>query len=76
MRPGTAVTGISFPSIVEEIRRGGLTSAEIGRIARVRERQVQNWAAGTSRLLQSFVIVLLTFTTLLGNSNRSTDQRG
>jgi uncharacterized protein (DUF2384 family) len=45
----TASSGFSYPSIVAEIRRGGLTSAEIGAITGVRERQVQNWAAGTSR---------------------------
>jgi uncharacterized protein (DUF2384 family) len=45
----TAASGFSFPSLVEEIRQSGLTAAEIGRITGVRERQVQNWAAGTSR---------------------------
>jgi uncharacterized protein (DUF2384 family) len=47
--PETAASGFSFPSLVEEIRRSGLTAAEIGQITGVRERQVQNWAAGTSR---------------------------
>ena len=46
---GEAASGFSYPSIVEEIRSGGLTSSEIGQITGVRERQVQNWAAGTSR---------------------------
>ncbi|HVB13150.1 MAG TPA: antitoxin Xre/MbcA/ParS toxin-binding domain-containing protein [Candidatus Dormibacteraeota bacterium] len=41
--------GFSFPSLVEEIRRNGLTANEIGMITGVRERQIQNWAAGTSR---------------------------
>lgn len=49
MSPATASSGFSFPSIVEEIRKSGLTSSEIGLIAGVRERQVQNWAAGSSR---------------------------
>lgn len=49
MNPATARSGFSFPSIVEEIRLNGLTSAEIGLITGVRERQVQNWAAGSSR---------------------------
>lgn len=43
------MSGFSFPSLVEEIRRHGLTAAEIGEITGVRERQVQNWAAGSSR---------------------------
>lgn len=47
--PETAASGFSFPSLVDDIRRGGLTAAEIGLITGVRERQVQNWAAGTSR---------------------------
>jgi hypothetical protein len=47
--PETAESGFSFPSLVDEIRRGGLTAAEIGQITGVKERQVQNWAAGTYR---------------------------
>lgn len=47
--PETAASGFSFPLLVDEIRAGGLTAAEIGRITGVRERQVQNWAAGSSR---------------------------
>ena len=49
MTPESAMSGFSFPSLVEEIRRHGLTAAEIGEITGVRERQVQNWAAGSSR---------------------------
>lgn len=49
MNPEPASSGFSFPSLVDEIRRSGLTAAEIGQITGVRERQVQNWAAGTSR---------------------------
>ncbi len=49
MSPESAASGFSFPSLVEEIRASGLTASEIGRITGVRERQVQNWAAGTSR---------------------------
>ena len=45
----TAASGFSFPSLVEEIRANGLTAAEIGLITGVRDRQVQNWAAGSSR---------------------------
>jgi transcriptional regulator with XRE-family HTH domain len=47
--PETAASGFSYPSLVDEIRRSGLTTREIGEITGVRERQVQNWAAGTSR---------------------------
>jgi hypothetical protein len=47
--PETAASGFSFPSLVEEIRRNGLTAAELGQITGVRERQVQNWASGASR---------------------------
>jgi hypothetical protein len=47
--PELASSGFSYPSIVEEIRRSGLTSAEIGLITGVRERQVQHWVAGTSK---------------------------
>jgi len=49
MSPEAAASGFSFPSLVEEIRRSGLTAAEIGQITGVRERQVQNWASGASR---------------------------
>lgn len=49
MSPEAAPSGFSYPSLVDEIRRSGVTSAEIGLITGVRERQVQNWAAGTSR---------------------------
>lgn len=49
MSPEAVRAGVSFPSLVDEIRRNGLTTAEIGRITGVRERQVQNWAAGSSR---------------------------
>jgi hypothetical protein len=41
--------GFSYQSLVDEIRRSGLTLGEIGMITGVRERQVQNWAAGSSR---------------------------
>jgi uncharacterized protein (DUF2384 family) len=47
--PSAARAGVSFPSLIDEIRRNGLTTAEIGRITRVGERQVQNWVAGSSR---------------------------
>jgi hypothetical protein len=47
--PQSVTSGFSFPSLVDEIRQSGLTAAEIGQITGVRERQVQNWAAGSSR---------------------------
>ena len=49
LSPETAASGFSFPSLVDEIRRSGITTSEIGSITGVRERQVQNWAAGSSR---------------------------
>lgn len=49
MSPDLAPSGFSYPLLVDEIRRSGLTTAEIGAITGVRERQVQHWAAGTSR---------------------------
>ncbi len=49
MNPESVTSGFSFPSLIDEIRRSGLTAAEIGQITRVRERQVQNWAAGSSK---------------------------
>lgn len=44
-----AAAGFSYPSLVDEIRKSGLALSEIGRITGVRERQVQNWASGSSR---------------------------
>jgi hypothetical protein len=38
-----------YARIVEEIRDAALTSAELAVVAGVDERQVYNWAAGTSR---------------------------
>jgi DNA-binding transcriptional regulator YiaG len=38
-----------YARIVEEIRDAALTSAEIAEVTGVDERQVYNWAAGTSR---------------------------
>jgi len=41
-------TGL-YARIVEDIRQAVLTTAEVAEIAGVDERQVYNWAAGTSR---------------------------
>ncbi len=49
MTPEVAQAGFSFPSLVADIRRAGLSTAEIGQITGVRERQVQNWVSGSSR---------------------------
>lgn len=38
-----------YARIVEEIREAVLTTSEVAQIAGVDERQVYNWAAGTSR---------------------------
>jgi len=45
---GTAA-GFSYPAIVDEIRRNGVSLTEISQIAGVGQRQVQHWLAGTSR---------------------------
>ncbi len=49
MTPEVAEAGFTYPSLLGEIRRGGLTISEIGQIAGVGERQVQNWLSGTSK---------------------------
>lgn len=49
MTPDVAEAGFTYPSLLAEIRRGGLTIAEIGQIAGVGERQVQNWLSGASK---------------------------
>lgn len=41
--------GYTYPLVVQDIRSAGLTHAEIAAVTGVRERQVQNWAAGSSR---------------------------
>ena len=41
-------TGL-YARIVEDVRDAALTTAEVAQIAGVDERQVYNWAAGTSR---------------------------
>lgn len=45
----TAAAGFSYSSLVEELRSAGVTSADIARATGVKERQVQHWAAGSSR---------------------------
>lgn len=49
MSSAVATSGASYPHIVEDVRRLGITTAEIAQITGVRERQVQNWAAGSSK---------------------------
>lgn len=41
--------GFSYASLVHEIREHGVSSAEIATVTGVQERQVQHWAAATSR---------------------------
>ncbi len=41
--------GFSYREIVREIRAAGLSNRDIARAAGVKERQVQHWAAGSSR---------------------------
>jgi hypothetical protein len=40
---------VTYALVVEEIRSNGITSSELAEITGVRERQVQNWAAGASK---------------------------
>lgn len=44
-----AAAGFSYREIVQELRTSGLKLVDIARATGVRERQVQNWAAGSSR---------------------------
>jgi hypothetical protein len=46
--PNLSDTGL-YSRIVEEVREAALTTLEVAQIAGVDERQVYNWAAGTSR---------------------------
>lgn len=41
--------GSSYPRVVNEVRSFGITTGELATITRVKERQVQNWVAGTSK---------------------------
>lgn len=49
LRGSAAVSGFSSREIVQDLMASGLTLVDIARTAGVREPQVQNWAAGTSR---------------------------
>lgn len=49
LTPTGTEAGYTYPLVVREIRSAGLTNAEIAAVTGVRERQVQNWAAGSSR---------------------------
>ena len=40
---------VMYPRVVGELRGGALSTAEIGVLTGVSERQVQRWAAGSSR---------------------------
>ena len=42
-------SGVTYALLVDEIRANGMTSAELAEITGVRERQVQHWAAGSSK---------------------------
>jgi transcriptional regulator with XRE-family HTH domain len=46
---GAPQAGFSYQEIVREIRAAGLSNGDIARAAGVKERQVQHWAAGSSR---------------------------
>jgi hypothetical protein len=49
MSQGAARAGFSYQEIVHELRSAGLNNGDIAKATGVRERQVQHWAAGSSR---------------------------
>ena len=49
MANSTDTAGTSYALVVEKIRDVGVSSAELAEIVGVGERQVQHWAAGSSR---------------------------
>lgn len=49
MTDPTSTAGASYALVVEKIRDVGVSSAELAEIVGVGERQVQHWAAGSSR---------------------------
>ena len=49
MASNAAQAGFSYRSLVAELRAASLSNADIALATGVRERQVQHWAAGTSR---------------------------
>lgn len=49
MSSALAASGASYPHIVEDVRRLGVTTSELAQMTGVRERQVQHWVAGSSK---------------------------
>jgi hypothetical protein len=49
MSTGSLIGSGYYARIVEDLRETALTTAEVARIADVKERQVQHWVAGTHR---------------------------
>ena len=46
---GSESSGVTYALLVDEIRASGISSTELAEITGVRERQVQHWAAGSSK---------------------------
>lgn len=46
---GSAVVGLAYRQIVNEIRAAAVTAGELADIVGVRERQVQHWVSGAHR---------------------------
>ena len=44
-----ASPGFSYPSLVQELRAVGVPNSDIAKATGVKERQVQHWAAGSSK---------------------------
>ncbi len=49
MASSAAQAGFSYQELVHELRESGLDNGDIARATGVRPRQVQHWAAGSSR---------------------------
>jgi uncharacterized protein (DUF2384 family) len=47
--PQRASGGLTYPAVVQELRDVGIPNLDIAKATGVKERQVQHWAAGTSK---------------------------
>jgi uncharacterized protein (DUF2384 family) len=47
--PQRSSGGLTYPAVVQELRAVGIPSLDIAKATGVRERQVQHWAAGSSK---------------------------
>src|SRR5439155_12132359 len=48
MMPRGGLVSLAYRDLVNEVRRGPLTAAELAEIVGVKERQVHNWSTGTN----------------------------